>query len=49
MKHLDKIWFAWLGLVIIWNFGWPDVPPIADVIVALLLSVGVIIIKNQKI
>ena len=48
MKHLDKIWFTWLGLVIIWNFGWPEVHPMTDVLVAIILSIGVIIIKNKK-
>ena len=48
MKLLDNIWFAWLILVVIWNFGWPEVHPISDVIVAVILSIGVIIIKNKK-
>ena len=33
-----KIYFIWLTGVIIWNFGFPNAPPIADVIVAILLS-----------
>ena len=32
-----KMQFIWLLGVIIWNFGFPSVPPIADVIVAVLL------------
>ena len=48
MKQFDKIWWLWLLLVAIWNFGWPRVPPIADVIVAVALSIGVMIIKNRK-
>jgi hypothetical protein len=32
-----KVQFIWLLDVIIWNFGFPSVPPIADVIVAVLL------------
>ena len=32
-----KVQFIWLLGVIIWNFGFPSVPPIADVIVAVLL------------
>lgn len=39
MKQFDKEWFIWLSLVIVWNFVWPDVPPIADVIVAITLSI----------
>ncbi|MBT3622321.1 hypothetical protein OAV36_01705 [Flavobacteriales bacterium] len=48
MKQFDKIWWLWLLLVTIWNFGWPSVPPIADVLVAVVLSIGVMIIKNRK-
>ena len=48
IKKLDWIWFVWLALVCIWNFIWPEVPPIADIIVAVVLSLGVITIKNRK-
>ena len=37
MKQFDKVWIIWLVLVCIWNFGWPSVPPIADVVVAVIL------------
>jgi len=33
-----KIYIIWLIGVIIWNFSFPNAPPIADVIVAILLS-----------
>ena len=33
-----KIYFIWLTGVIAWNFGFPSAPPIADVIMAILLS-----------
>lgn len=39
MKQFNWIWFIWLLLVILWNFIWEDVPPIADVIVAIILSI----------
>lgn len=39
MKQFDKIWIVWFLLVCIWNFGWPSVPPIADVLVAVGLSI----------
>ena len=39
MKQFNTIWFIWLLLVCIWNFGWPDIKPVYDVIVAILLSV----------
>jgi len=48
IKDFDFLWFGWLALVCIWNFVWPSVPPIADVIVAVFLSMGVIYIKNRK-
>jgi len=39
MKQFNKIWFIWLLLVCLWNYGWPEVKPIYDVIVAVLLSI----------
>jgi hypothetical protein len=33
-----KIYIIWLIGVIVWNFGFPNATPIADVIVAILLS-----------
>tara|TARA_Y100000766_G_C18886515_1_gene596173 strand:+ start:1331 stop:1480 length:150 start_codon:yes stop_codon:yes gene_type:complete len=48
MKSIDSIWIIWLVLVIIWNYGWPNVHPIADVVVAVILSLLFMIIKNQK-
>jgi hypothetical protein len=32
-----NVQFIWLLGVIIWNFGFPSAPPIADVIAAVLL------------
>ena len=48
IKDFDFFWFGWLVLVCIWNFVWPSVPPIADVIVAVVLSMGVMVLKNRK-
>ncbi len=48
LKDFDFLWFIWLALVCIWNFVWPEVPAIADVIVAVVLSLGVIATKNRK-
>ena len=48
IKDFDFLWFGWLVLVCIWNFVWPEVPPIADVLVAVVLSLGVITIKNRN-
>jgi hypothetical protein len=33
-----KVFFVWLSLVIIWNFGYPTALPILDVLVAAILS-----------
>ena len=41
-----KIYFIWLIGVIAWNFGFPNATPIADVIVAILLSFVSIGIKK---
>ena len=48
IKDFDFLWFGWLVLVCIWNFVWPEVPPIADVLVAVVLSLSVLAIKNRK-
>ena len=48
IKDFDLLWFIWLALVCVWNFVWPEVPPIADVLVAVVLSLVVITIKNRK-
>ena len=48
IKDFDFLWFGWLALVCIWNFVWPEVAPIADVLVAVVLSLGVMTIKNRK-
>ena len=41
-----KVQFIWLLGVIIWNLGFPYVPPIADVIAAVLLSFASYHLKN---
>ncbi len=46
MKNIDWVWVLWVFLVCIWNFGWPQVPAIADVIVAIILSFIVLLLKN---
>jgi len=46
---LKKInWFAWLVLVIIWNYGYPNATPLQDVSVAVILSILFIIIKKLQ-
>ena len=46
MKQFDKVWIMWLVLVCIWNFGWSSAPPIADVVVAVILSIFAFQYKN---
>ena len=41
-------WFAWLVLVILWNYGYPKATPLQDVLVAVILSVLFIIIKKLQ-
>jgi len=33
-----KVFLIWLFFVIVWNYRFPNVPPISDVIVAVLLT-----------
>jgi len=33
-----KVYIIWLIGVIVWNFGFPEAVPIADVVAAILLS-----------
>ncbi len=48
MQQFDKVWLVWLLLFCIWNFGWPEVPPIADVVVAVGLSILAYQYNNYK-
>ena len=41
-------WIAWLILVILWNFGYPEATPFQDVVVAVILSLLFIIIKLMR-
>ncbi len=38
-------WILWLGLVILWNYRFPQATPFQDVIVAVILSILFIIIQ----
>jgi hypothetical protein len=40
MANHMKIYLIWLSGVILWNFGFPSMSPIADVIAAIALSAG---------
>ena len=39
-------WMAWLALVVLWNYGFPNATPLQDVFVAVILSVLFIIINK---
>ena len=41
-------WMAWLALVVLWNYGFPNATPLQDVIVAVILSILFIIIQNLQ-
>ena len=41
-----KIYLIWLIGVIVWNFAVPNAAPIADVVVAILLSFLSIVLKK---
>ena len=41
-----KIYIIWLTGVVIWNFGFPNAIPLADVIAAILLSFVSIALKK---
>ena len=46
---INKInWLAWLVLVILWNYGFPNATPLQDVLVAVILSVLFIIIRKLQ-
>ncbi len=47
IKKIDKIWILWVSLVCIWNFGWSKAPALADIIIAILLSIFVIKLKQK--
>tara|TARA_Y100001970_G_scaffold122412_1_gene151725 strand:- start:1117 stop:1281 length:165 start_codon:yes stop_codon:yes gene_type:complete len=39
-------WIMWFILIILWNYGYPNATPLADVVVAVILSIFFIILKN---
>ena len=48
LKKFDNTWAVWFLLVCIWNFGWSNAPAIADVFVAVGLSLLVIYFKKKN-
>jgi len=41
-------WAAWLILVILWNYGFPNATPLQDVLVAVILSILFMIIEKLQ-
>ena len=41
-------WIAWLILVILWNYGFPNATPLQDVLVAVILSILFMIIQKMQ-
>jgi hypothetical protein len=49
MKKINQdffYWTAWLILVALWNYSYPNAAPIYDVLVAVALSISFILIKK---
>ena len=44
-----KIYFIWLLGVILWNYGFPNASPLADVLIAIILSFLTIFLKKYLI
>tara|TARA_Y100000746_G_scaffold196610_1_gene178909 strand:- start:134 stop:277 length:144 start_codon:yes stop_codon:yes gene_type:complete len=43
-----KIFFFWLLMVLIWNYGFPEAKPFYDVFVAIILSLISMRLKKIK-
>ena len=41
-------WAAWLALIVLWNYGFPNATPLQDVLVAVILSILFIIIQKLQ-
>ena len=41
-------WVAWLILVILWNYAFPNATPLQDVLVAVILSILFTIIQELQ-
>jgi len=49
LKNKKKInWIAWLIMVILWNYGFPNATPLQDVLVAVILSILFMIIQKLQ-
>jgi hypothetical protein len=48
-KNLNILyWVIWVILLTFWNYGYPNAKPISDILVAVILSIVLILIKNKK-
>jgi len=41
-------WIAWLILVVLWNYAFPNATPLQDVLVAVILSILFMIIQKLQ-
>lgn len=48
MNKKKVSWVAWLILVILWNYGFPNATPLQDVLVAVILSILFMIIAKLQ-
>jgi|TARA_B110000495_G_C22695445_1_gene409691 hypothetical protein len=39
-------WLAWIVLVILWNYGFPEAKPIEDVLIAVILSLLLVLVNR---
>ena len=39
-------WLAWMVLVVLWNYGFPEAKPIDDVLIAIILSLLLVLINS---
>tara|TARA_A100001037_G_C15102183_1_gene614548 strand:- start:561 stop:713 length:153 start_codon:yes stop_codon:yes gene_type:complete len=47
MTTNKQTYLIWLIGVIVWNFGFPAMPPLADVLAAVILSLGHYLLARQ--
>ena len=39
-------WLAWIVLVVLWNYGFPEAKPIEDVLIAVILSLLLVLVNR---
>tara|TARA_S200000501_G_C20836306_1_gene749517 strand:+ start:1665 stop:1802 length:138 start_codon:yes stop_codon:yes gene_type:complete len=44
---IDKIYFLWIYMIIVWNIGYPDANPWLDVFIAILISIIIFFFRKK--